>query len=95
LGLSCQDMQSEAPDWFAVRNASDPQMDGSLPLQDQKRLASQTYEKYGYWTTIDSAITTWAVIAGYKMLKRGAKPTPRHELAGAMPYTPPPSIPPT
>jgi nucleoside phosphorylase len=95
LGLSCQDLQSEAPDWFVVRNASDPQIDGSLPLQDQKRLASQTYEKYGYWTTIDSAITTWAVIAGYKTLKRGAKASPRYALAGAMPYTPPPSIPPT
>lgn len=65
LGLSCQDFQSEAPDWFAIRNASDPQMDGSLPLQEQKKMASQTYERYGYWTTIDSAIATWAVIAGY------------------------------
>jgi nucleoside phosphorylase len=95
LGLACQDLQSDAPDWFAVRNASDPQMDGSLPLQEQKKLASQTYEKYGYWTTIDSAITTWAVIAGYKRMKRGAFPTPRYELAAAMPYTPPPSILPT
>lgn len=44
LGLSCQDMQNEAADWFAVRNVSDPQMGGSLPLQEQKKVASQTYE---------------------------------------------------
>jgi nucleoside phosphorylase len=64
LGLACQDME-KPPDWFTVRNASDPQMDGSLPLQEQKKRASQVYEKYGYWTTIDSAIATWALIAGY------------------------------
>jgi nucleoside phosphorylase len=93
LGLACQDLVSDAPNWFAVRNASDPQMDGSLPLQEQKKLASQTYEKYGYWTTIDSAITTWAVIAGYKRMKRGAIPTPRDKLAAAIPYTPAHSIP--
>src|SRR5215831_9405275 len=31
LGLACQDLGSEAPDWFAIRNASDGQTDGSLP----------------------------------------------------------------
>lgn len=65
LGLSCQDIHDGAPDWFAIRNASDPQMDGGLPLEEQKKMASQTYEKYGYWTTLGSAIATWAVIAGY------------------------------
>ncbi len=65
LGLSCQDIHNESPDWFTVRNASDPQMDGSLPLKDQKKTAARIYEKYGYWSTIDSAIATWAVIAGY------------------------------
>jgi len=63
LGLVCEDLGGQAPNWFAIRNASDPQIDGTLPAQDQRREAVQTYEKYGYWTTVDSAIVTWAVIA--------------------------------
>jgi nucleoside phosphorylase len=63
LGLVCQELGSQAPDWFAIRNASDPQIDGKLSLAEQKKEAAQIYEKYGYWTTIDSAIATWAVIA--------------------------------
>lgn len=65
LGLSCQGLNSSPPDWFTIRNASDPQMDGDLALNDQKKTAAKIYEKYGYWTTINSAIATWAVIAAY------------------------------
>ena len=53
-----------APRWTAIRNASDPQMDGGQSLADQTKTAAQIYEKYGYWTTVCSAIATWAVIAG-------------------------------
>ena len=63
LGLACQDLGSQAPNWYAIRNASDPQIDGTLSLEEQRKVAAQTYEKYGYWTTIDSAIATWSVIA--------------------------------
>lgn len=63
LGLACTDLGSAAPAWVAVRNASDPQIDGSLPLNRQAEVASRIYEKYGYWTTVNSAIATWAVIA--------------------------------
>ena len=39
-------------------------MDGAQSLADQTKTAAQIYEKYGYWTTVCSAIATWAVIAG-------------------------------
>jgi nucleoside phosphorylase len=47
---------------YSVRNASDPVMpDGSEASSKQ---AADIYQKYGYWTTINSAIYTWALIAG-------------------------------
>lgn len=65
LGLVCQDLGGAAPGWLAIRNASDPQIDGTLPLDEQKKTAARIYERYGYWTTVGSAIATWAVIAGH------------------------------
>ena len=64
LGLVIEGLGAAAPRWIAVRNASDPQINGSLPLAEQKKNASQIYEKFGYWTTVCSAIATWAVISG-------------------------------
>ena len=64
LGLALQEIGSTAPKWTAIRNASDPQIDGTQTLEQQKTNAAQIYEKYGYWTTICSAIATWAVVAG-------------------------------
>ena len=49
--------------WAIVRNASDPQIDGSVPLKEQAQQAAHIYEKYGYWTTVGSAIGCWALIA--------------------------------
>lgn len=46
----------------SVRNASDPVMPDDTPAT--ARQASDIYEKYGYYTTINSAIATWAMIAG-------------------------------
>jgi len=63
LGLVIQGLGAAAPRWTAIRNASDPQIDGSMSLADQKKTAAQIYEKYGFWTTVCSAIATWAVIA--------------------------------
>jgi hypothetical protein len=62
LGLVCGTMGAKAPAWIAVRNASDPQMDGTLPYKQQVEMAGRIYEKYGYWTTVNSAIACWAVI---------------------------------
>jgi nucleoside phosphorylase len=63
LGLVCSRLGKIAPDWLAVRNASDPQIDGTLSKKEQIQMASRIYEKYGYWTTVESAIACWAVIA--------------------------------
>lgn len=50
--------------WVSVRNASDPQVPSSIgTLEMQSRWASSIYQRYGYWTTIGSAITCWAIIA--------------------------------
>jgi hypothetical protein len=56
-------MTTPAPKWAAIRNASDPQIDSTgLTTKQAAEKAAQIYEKYGYWTTIPSAITCWSVI---------------------------------
>jgi len=62
LGLVATTDLTDPPPWLIVRNASDPQIDGNLTLKQQKATAARIYEKYGYWTTINSAIATWASI---------------------------------
>jgi nucleoside phosphorylase len=64
LGLVAAEDLTDPPAWVVVRNASDPQIDGSLTVPQQAAAAARIYEKYGYWTTVASAITTWALIAG-------------------------------
>jgi nucleoside phosphorylase len=52
------------PLWCSIRNASDPQVSSDIgDLDAQRHWANQIYKRYGYWTTIGSAIATWAVIA--------------------------------
>jgi nucleoside phosphorylase len=68
LGLVCEEMENP-PKWLVIRNLSDPQINGALPtkpasLNMQTHWAVWYYEKYGYWTSVNSALTTWAVIAG-------------------------------
>jgi nucleoside phosphorylase len=63
LALSLMSASEHTP-WLSIRNASDPQVPSSIgDLEAQKHWASQIYEKYGYWTTVGSAIACWAVIA--------------------------------
>ena len=64
LGLVIQDLGKTAPRWCALRNVSDPQIPNEGTLSDQSKKAAQIYEKYGYWTTVCSAIAVWATIAG-------------------------------
>lgn len=59
LPLAIADL-ADPPRWLSVRNASDPQMDGP-DLQDEVKQAAAIYEKYGYWTSIGSAIACWAL----------------------------------
>jgi nucleoside phosphorylase len=49
--------------WVSIRNASDPQVAHMASLEAEKEWAEHIYERYGYWTTIGSAIACWAVIA--------------------------------
>jgi hypothetical protein len=63
LGMVIQELGASAPRWAAIRNASDPQIDDSgLTIQQAANKAGQIYEKFGYWTTIPSAITCWATV---------------------------------
>jgi purine-nucleoside phosphorylase len=63
LGMVIEQLGSKAPKWAAVRNASDPEIDSNgLTEKEAATKAAQIYEKFGYWTTIPSAITCWALI---------------------------------
>jgi len=71
LGMVVDELKQagqEAPQWLVIRNASDPQINGDLPskpraLNMQAHWAVWYYETYGYWTSVNSAIATWAMIA--------------------------------
>jgi hypothetical protein len=62
LGLASEKMGMSAPKWLSIRNITTPQVSG-LSVSDKRRLA-KFYHRYGFWTTIQSAIATWAVITG-------------------------------
>jgi hypothetical protein len=63
LGFVTHELATTAPLWIAVRNASDPEIDSAgLTEKEAATKAAQIYERYGYWTTIPSAITCWALI---------------------------------
>jgi nucleoside phosphorylase len=61
LGLALDGLSS-APPFLSVRNASDPVMPGDLTLAEQSSQASSIYQKYGYFTTVGSAIACWAIV---------------------------------
>jgi uncharacterized protein YjbI with pentapeptide repeats len=63
LGLACDQLGATAPKWLSIRNIADPQLSG---VADQKRVSrlALVYRRFGFWTTVQSAIATWAVIAG-------------------------------
>jgi hypothetical protein len=63
-----------APEWLIIRNASDPQINGDLPterrrlergLDMQVQWAVWYYLTFGYWTSVNSALATWAVAADF------------------------------
>jgi hypothetical protein len=68
LGLAANEIPNP-PAWAVVRNLSDPQISGELPskpraMNMQAHWAVWYYDTYGYWTSVMSAITTWAIVAG-------------------------------
>lgn len=65
--MVAEKLGDEAPKWLVIRNASDPQINGDLPTLSggrnlQAHWAVGFYETYGYWTSVNSAIATWAMI---------------------------------
>lgn len=67
LGLVVEEMKNQGlavPNWVVVRNLSDPQINGQLDHDLQIDWAVWYYKKYGYWTSVMSALVSWAIIAG-------------------------------
>lgn len=63
LGMVCEEMGSAAPRWLVVRNLSNPVVDGRLPREVLTTWSAFYYESYGYWTSVNSAIACWAMLA--------------------------------
>ena len=68
LGLACSEL-TNPPKWGVVRNMSDPCINGDLPtneylLNEQTTWAVAYYTAYGYWTSVNGALATWALVAG-------------------------------
>ena len=64
LGLVVEQLGEAAPRWIAVRNTSDPEINSAgLTERQAATKAAQIYERFGYWTTIPSAIACWALIS--------------------------------
>lgn len=62
LGLVIGQMGEAPPEWAAIRNASDPQIDGTLAPCKQSKGAFNTYAKYGGVTSAASVLATWSLI---------------------------------
>ncbi|MEO6712996.1 MAG: hypothetical protein ABIM89_06160 [Mycobacteriales bacterium] len=66
LGLVSQRLGANAPPWLVVRNFSNPAINAALPTEpvDMQAFWSHWYYvTYGYWTSVNSAIAAWAMIA--------------------------------
>jgi hypothetical protein len=62
LGLVAQNMGAAAPNWVAVRNVSDPQIKAVGTPKEQATIAAQIYKGFGRWSSVCSAIVSWALI---------------------------------
>lgn len=56
--------RANPPKWAAIRNASDPQMNGNDPPAQQGKDAHSIYINYGPYTSAASVLATWGVICG-------------------------------
>jgi hypothetical protein len=69
FGLVGERRAPAGPKWLVIRNASDPAINGHLPVGPPSALNMQAhwavwyYEAFGYWTSVNSAIATWSQIA--------------------------------
>jgi hypothetical protein len=65
LGKVCAALGDAAPHYSLVRNVSDPQIAAEQQsIAQQAAVAADIYKTYGRWSTVCSAITCWAIIAG-------------------------------
>jgi hypothetical protein len=70
LGLAVSELRAAGrPKWLVVRNMSDPVINGNLPakqfhLNEQTTWAVGFYTAYGYYTSVNGAIASWAIVAG-------------------------------
>ena len=72
LGLAIEERKAagkSTPKWAVVRNCSDPQINGDLKDAPKKASlqvlwAVYYYSSFGYWTSVMSSLSTWAIIAG-------------------------------
>jgi len=57
--------QFESIQWYAIRNASDPQIpdSGGVTYAEADKEAGDIYTNYGAFTTAASAIASWAIVA--------------------------------
>jgi hypothetical protein len=62
LGSVCHSLGAAAPNYVAVRNVSDPEVDSSDP--DGGKLANYIYEHFGRWSSVCSSIVCWGIVAG-------------------------------
>ena len=61
VGMALQQFSNTK--WFAIRNASDPQISNpNHNIQEASKQMSEIYSQYGALTTAASVIATWAVI---------------------------------
>jgi Phosphorylase superfamily len=69
FGLVDERLGGAGPKWLVIRNASDPRINGNLPVGPPAAVDMQAhwavwyYEAFGYWTSVNSAIVTWSQIA--------------------------------
>lgn len=69
FGLVGDRLGDAGPKWLVIRNASDPRINGHLPVGPPSALDMQAhwavwyYEAFGYWTSVNSAIAAWSQIA--------------------------------
>jgi hypothetical protein len=65
LGLVISGLGNAAPMWSAIRNASDPQIDGKLTKKQQGDLAFKIYSTYGAATSAASALASWSMVCAH------------------------------
>jgi hypothetical protein len=66
LGMVLSEIDNP-PYWASVRNFSDPQINGDLPTTPhdmQEHWSTWYYDTYGHWTSINSVLANWAIVAG-------------------------------